>query len=1014
MELQYKITHQLFNLAGTAMKTTASVTALHSPSRLQSRLLPHLSKFALSALLPALLLAAISPTAHAAAQAARIGAEISSSQMSALPNSKSPHANAQNDTGRLAGTTKLEGMSISFTRTPSQEADLQALIQAQQTPGSAQYHQWLTPEQFGARFGLADADIAKIQTWLEQQGFSVDSVARGKTMIRFSGTVAQAERAFSTEIHNYSVKTTKGVETHFAPSTAISVPAAMAGVVASVHNLDSFRPHSHLVANLKKHPKPAFSGGSDDSIYFAPGDIATQYDITKAYNSGYTGAGQNIAIVGQSEIALSDIEAFQTAAGLTVKDPQLVLVPNSGTPAISAGDETESDLDLEWSGAIAKGATITLVYTGNSDNNGAFDALTYAIDQKIAPIISSSYGTCETDLAGFSLETYFSQAATQGQTVISAAGDSGSTDCYGETGLTTAQQEALAVDYPGSSPNVTSVGGTEISQANSAYETQGSAYWTAASGTADVITSLLQPVPEQAWNEDQAFCLYYLNQGYGGSPICAGGGGASSLFTKPTWQTGVTGIPADGKRDVPDISLNAAIYNPGYLFCTSDQSDWQSDQVASCNSGFRDASSGELTAAGGTSFAAPIFAGMVAIINQQQNYTSGQGLLNKTLYSLASNSTTYASAFHDITTGNNDCDAGSTYCNGTIGFAAGTGYDQATGLGTIDLFNLAAAFPANTGAVLIDTTTTVTASNAAPTVNTSVNFTISVSSDTGSTIPTGTVNVSVDGATAVAETLSANGTYVYSATFTTAGAHTVLASYAGDTTHASSTGSASVNVAVVSSGSGTIAFTPAPTAVTVTRGSQGTSTISITPSGGYTGTVVVSLTGTSNDSALANLCYGFGSAGTAQGSIVIGGTAAGTTTLGLDTNALDCANEAATAKTGKRRLGTLLKAKAFNSAPKSGNPINGPTNDSKSAPIGIAFAGLMLAGLLGRKARRFRSLAAVLALVAIGLAVSACGGNNNDTIANPSTGTYTLDLSASDSSSTTVPTVTSTVTLTIQ
>jgi subtilase family serine protease len=956
-------------------------------------------------LLPVLLLATVAPIAQAAAATPRIAAEINSSQMSALPNSKNPHALAQNDTGRLAGSTKLQGISLYFSRTKAQEADLQTLLAAQQTPGSAQYHQWLTPEQFGARFGLADADIAKIQTWLEQQGFSVDSVARGKTMIRFSGTVAQVESAFATEVHSYSVKTTAGTtETHYATATALSVPSAMASVVLGVRNLDDFRPRAKITARRNRQVKPSFTSSESGSVFFAPGDIATVYDIQKAYNAGYTGSGQSIAIVGQSAIYTSDIEAFQTAAGLTVKDPTQILVAGSGDSTVNAdGDETESDLDLEWSGAIAKGADIYFVYTGSNTNQSAFDSIQYAVDNKIANIISSSYGDCETDLGTYTLESTFEQAAAQGQTILSASGDDGSTDCYEDTNLTTAQREALAVDYPASSPYVTGVGGTEISQANADYLTAGDGYWTA-QGSADEITSALQYIPEQAWNEDDAQ--------YG---LSSGGGGASALFAKPTWQTGVPGIPADSKRDVPDVALYAAPDYPGYLFCSSDTTDWSSGQVASCNSGFRDSSTGDLTIAGGTSFAAPIFAGMVAIINQQQNYTTGQGLINPTLYSLASNSTTYASAFHDITTGNNECTAGSTFCNGTIGFAAGTGYDQATGLGSVDFNNLVTGWPANTGAALLTTTTTVSASNTAPAINTNDTFTVTVAPQTGTGVPTGTVTITVDGGTPITgNTLTANGTFTYTTSFTTAGTHTVLATYSGDSTYAASTGSVSVTVAVTSSGTGTIAFTPAPTNVTVTSGSTGSSTISITPAGGYTGTVVVSLTGTSNNSALENLCYGFGSGEASQGSIVISGTAAATTTLSLDTNALDCATEAVSAQTGKHRLSALFKTKASNAMPKSAAPINGLLPQGKSAPIGIAFAGLMLAGFLGRKARRFRSLLGVIALVTIGLAVSACGGNNNNTISNPSKGTYTIDLSASDASNASIPTVTSTFTLTIQ
>ena len=474
---------------------------------------------------------------------ARITAEISNSKMVALPATKHPLALAQFDTGRVAAGTKLQGMSVYFSRSLGQEADLKGLMAAQQNPASSLYHQWLTPQQFGSRFGMPDADIAKVESWLEQQGFAIDSVANNKSMIRFSGTVGQVESAFATELHTYALKTPKGVENHFAPSTALSVPSALAGVVEGIHNMDDFRPKSHVVVNKASRAKPKYTigNGSNAEIFFAPGDIATVYDLQKEYNASFTGTGQTIAIVGQSAVSDTDLEAFWSAAGITRQDPAMNLVTGSGTSTVQAdGDETESDLDLEWSGAIAKGASLAFVYTGNNTNFSTFDSIQFAIDNKIGTIISSSYGNCEANLAGFSLETAFDQAATQGQTVMSAAGDSGSTDCFEipSNNVITAQDESLAVDYPGSSPNVTSVGGTEISQASSNYETVGNGYWEAASSsTSTLTTSALQYIPEQAWNEDVSQGLFIgCSEDFqqdpvsGSSPLCAGGGGASSLF----------------------------------------------------------------------------------------------------------------------------------------------------------------------------------------------------------------------------------------------------------------------------------------------------------------------------------------------------------------------------------------------------------------------------------------------------------------------------------------------------
>jgi subtilase family serine protease len=973
-DMRNEMLRPLYLSSGMAMKNFAS--------RLQKHFLPTLCLFASTVLATGMVLL---PSPAQAAASTRISSEISSSQLTPLPGSKHQLALAKYDSGRVSSSTKLEGISIYFSRTQSQENSVKALIAAQQNPSSPQYHQWLTPEQFAARFGMSDADISKVQNWLEQQGFQVDSVGRSKSMLRFSGTVGQVESAFATEIHNYSIPTATGVEKHFAPSTDLSIPAALAGVVQGIRNLDDFRPKSHLLANRRILAKPHFTG-TDGSLFFAPGDVAAEYDINKAYQAGYTGVGQSITVVGQSEVALADIEAFQSAAGLPVKDPALVLVPNTGSPAYVSGDETESDLDLEWSGSIAKGANISLVYTGNSSNGGAFDSILYAIDNKIGTIISSSYGDCETDLQGSStltaLESALEQATTQGQTVLSASGDDGATDCYANTDLTVSQQQSLAVDYPASSQYVTGVGGTEISQSNSAYLTAGDGYWSA-TGSADIITSVLQYIPEQGWNEDSPNCGV-------SDCLASGGGGASALFPKPTWQAGVPGIPADSKRDVPDVSLNASINYPGYLFCTSDTTDWAQGQVASCNSGFRDASTGDLTYAGGTSFATPIFAGMLAIINQQQNYTTGQGLVNPTLYTLASDSSTYASAFHDITSGNNDCPSGTDLCNSTVtGFAAGTGYDQVTGLGTIDLGNLVGAWPASTGVALIGTTTTLSASNTAPLINTNDVVTITVASDTGSTIPTGTVSISVDGGTPITgNTLTANGTVTYTASFTQAGTHVISATYSGDSTHASSTGSLTLTAAVNSSGSGTFSVTA--TNITVAQGSVGTSTITVTPAGGYTGTVVFSASTTST--AIENdTCLTLSNA-------VVSGTSPVTETLSIDTNAANCL------ATGTFRKGSYVRAAGI------GSGLTG-----KSGPItaGAVMVGLLLAGFLGRYSRKLRVLAGVILLATLGMALSGCGGGNGNTVSNAPKGTYTLTLTSTDSSSTTVPSVTTQITLTI-
>jgi subtilase family serine protease len=929
---------------------------------------------------------------HAQAPKPRISSEVTNSAQSTLKGSLHPLALAQNDAGRMPSSARIKGISIYFSRSAAQQLDLEALIAAQQDPSSPLYHHWLTPDEFAARFGMTQSDIEKVQSWLQQQGFSIDSIARSRNMIRFSGTVGQVESAFSTQMHYYQSDGAK----HYAPSTPLSIPAAIAPTVSGVRNLNDFRPRPQMIR-----PRAAFTSGQSHNVFFAPGDIVTTYDVQPLYSAGVNGLGQTIAVAGQSAIVATDIENFQSAASLPKKDPSIILVPGTGDSTVFAdGNEGESDLDVEWAGAMAPGANIAFVHVGSDTNFTVYDAVQYAVDEMIAPIITLSYASCEpilgsTDLN--SLEAVMQQATTQGQTIITASGDTGSTACSGYTSLSTAAQEAIAVNYPASSAYVTGMGGTEITSANST--SSNTTYWSGGSSSSDTLTSALKYIPEVVWNDDDPT---------GG--LSATGGGASAFVTRPSWQTGVPGISAIGgnMRLVPDVSLYSSPGLPGYLYCTSDQTNWfpgsltATAQQASCNSGFRDSTTGLLTVAGGTSFASPIFAGMVALINQKGGYTTGQGLINPTLYHLAANSSTYASAFHDITSGNNDCTAGPNFCSATTGFSATTGYDEATGLGSVDLNNLAAAWPVNSGpsASLIGTTTTVAPANATPNVNESDVFTITVAESSGSGMPTGTVTLQIDGGTncggipttcggttVANQQLSSNGTVTYSATFTTTGTHSIVVQYSGDATHAPSTGAGSVTIGTASSGKGS--FTLAASNLTVSRGQMGSTTITVTPAGGYTGTVLINFS-SSNDTALANLCYSFSTMlSNGNGSVAVTGTAAVTTQLTFDTNASDCSSPTAGSKSGLRPWRALRGT----GVGRERSPRPAPTR----LPAEIALAGMLLAGFLGRHARRFRAAVWIIVLSAASLAMSACGSSSSTTFTNPSKGTYTMTLQGQDS-----------------
>jgi len=934
--------------------------------------------------------------------APRIQSEISLSDVAPVKAALGPFAQTRFDAGRMPTNTPLTGMLITFNRTPAQQADLDALLAAQQNPASPLFHQWLTPEQFGTRFGMTQQDLDKVQAWLQQQGFSIEWVARSRNAIRFSGTVNQVELAFQTQMHYYKVDG----EQHFAPSTPLSLPSAFAGTIESVRDISDFRMKPmHISANKRPRPDYTFWGTSQQYVLFAPGDIKVAYDIKPLVTANITGAGQTIAVMGQSQVSVSDIERFQTAAGLTVKDPTLVLVPGTGSSAVSSGDEGESDLDLEWSGAMAPGANIVLVYAGNSNSsNGVFDSIQYAVNSQIGDIITLSYGACELELNTFSQDTLYQQASAQGQSIIASSGDTGSTACFGYSNLTLTQQQSLAVNYPASSAYVTAVGGTEITAANDAVGT----YWTSDGSSSNsniLLTSAISYIPEVAWNDD---ALSGKVSAASGGGLSSGGGGKSTLYTvKPSWQTGVPGITADSTRDVPDVALYSSPNYPGYLYCTSDTSDWSSGQTGSCVGGnFYDAS-GYFSVAGGTSFAAPIFAGMVALINQKANYVTGSGFLNPSLYTLASNSGTYTSAFHDVTTGNNYCTA--TYDVGkadgicptggsTLGFAAGTGYDMVTGLGSVDLNNLATAWPASTN-TKIGTTTTVTAATSTPTANTADNFTITVSSDTGGTTPTGNISVSLNGGTASVFALTSNGTYVDPLTFTSAGAYTVVVQYLGDGTHAASTGAITVTVGGSSSGSGT--FTVAATNVSVNQGSSGSSTVTVTPAGGYTGTVTFQL-GTSSASLQQNGCYNVTNA-------VVSGTAAVTTSVNIMTSSAQCSTTGISKRPGMHRFVAAGRIASSHEAP----PLN------KLVPVSVAtLAGFLLLGSLRRRSKLLNLIGCLLLLATAGLAIgcgggSSSGGGGGGSSTDVAKGTYTLTLSGSDTISSSI-TANTTFTLTVK
>jgi subtilase family serine protease len=618
----------------------------------------------------------------------RISTSLYNGQMVTLRGNIHSLAKPEFDLGRAESSRLIEGLSLSFRPSAAQQKDLDNFLKELGDRSSPNYHKYLTPKQFGARFGMSQNDIDTVTAWLVSKGFSNIKVSNSRNQVSFDGTINQVEAAFAVEMHNYQVD---GV-THLANAGAPSVPAALSESLLQVGHLNDFSPKPR--AKVKSHFTSFVSGNH----FLTPGDFATIYDLQPLYQAGFDGTGQKIAVIGQTSISQTDINNFRSAAGLSASTVTIQPVPAGSKLTQCSGDEGESDLDLEWAGGIAKKATIVFVSasvdtgkTCSTRTNSVWDALQYAVDNNVAPFISISYGFCESGLpAGFpaTVQSWAQQGISQGQTIVSATGDAGAADC--DTG--TSATQGLAVDVPAAIPEVTGAGGNEFdgdlagAVSGTAPNTTAGAtqYWGASGNGSDVASTALSYIPEEAWNDTATDIA-------NGGGLSASGGGASTIFAKPTWQTG-TGVPPDNKRDVPDVSVTASADHDGYLVCSEDNT------ATPCASGFRDSAGGSLEVVGGTSASAPTMAAVLAILNQSFGAAPGVGLapVNPSLYQFA---TSNPSVFHDVIKGDNKvpCTAPSPNCpTGTtsIGFSTGPGYDQVTGLGSVDANALAQVWSA--------------------------------------------------------------------------------------------------------------------------------------------------------------------------------------------------------------------------------------------------------------------------------------------------------------------------------
>jgi trimeric autotransporter adhesin len=638
--------------------------------------------------------------------ASRVTQPIDDSARVTLKGNVHPLAQARFDLGAVPDSFPASRMMMLLRRSPEREAALQHFLQDAHTPGSPAFHKWLKPDQFGELYGLSDSDIATITGWLQEHGFSVGGINRAKTAIEFSGTAGEVRSAFHTQIHAYLVN---GQE-HHANDTDPQIPVALAPVIAGITPINDFRPKSYLRtpgkavydSSSKKFVADWTFPGGQDLLYLSPGDFALQYDLEPLYAAGITGAGVTIGLIGASNVDPTVVATYRSFFGLPANPLNVVI---DGTDPGENDDDVESYLDVELSGAVAPGATINL-YTAadTSVQSGLYLAALRAVDDDQAAVLSTSYGSCEQNLGSAGNQFWYSlweQAAAQGQTAFVSAGDGGPAGCDDFNNPQPAQ-DGIAVNGFSSTPWNVSVGGTDFyyssyNGSSTAQQTQLETYWDTVQ-TWFPTTSLLQPVPEQAWNTPFGLNLanggvYNPNDpsiaaGSGGPSNCASGTDAtngtysscSAGYPKPSWQAG-PGVQGDGVRDLPDVSLFAAggQNDTLYPFCAA---------AGECV-----VSEGSLSIGivGGTSASSPEMAGILALIEQKYG---PQGQADYILYPLAAQ---HPSAFHDVTTGSNivPCQQGSPNCTlstatnntnsyYTFGFDAGPGYDLATGLGSVD------------------------------------------------------------------------------------------------------------------------------------------------------------------------------------------------------------------------------------------------------------------------------------------------------------------------------------------
>jgi hypothetical protein len=791
----------------------------------------------------------------------RVVETVDNAQRVTLSGNVHPLARAEFDRGAVDDGQPMKRILLLLKRSDEQEAALQVYLEQQQDKSSPNYHQWLTPETFGAQYGPVDRDLQAVTQWLGSEGFTIEKVYSGKTVIEFSGTAGQVQAAFAATIRNYRVNG----KMYVANANDPQIPAALAPVVAGIVSLNSFPRQSHVrmvglarkvdgkegLEPLFTFPNP-FGGGTFYGV--GPGDFATIYNTTPLLNaaSKIDGTGQTIAIVGETNINVSDVQSFRQMFGLSANFSASNVVLNGEDPGITSTDEeTEADLDTEWSGAVAPGATVQFVVSASTAASAGIDlSALYIIEHNLAGVMSESYGSCEPGLLSGGNAFYNSlweQAASQGITVMVSAGDDGSAGCDDFRTATTATQ-GLAVNGIASTPYNLAVGGTDFDQVD-----KWSSYWSA-TNNATTGESALSYIPEIPWNQN---CAQIGLSGCGSNApngslnIVAGSGGPSSVYAKPNWQMGVRGMPNDSHRDLPDVSVFASpgFDGSGYIICQSD-STLSGPPICEINNVGTGAFYFGIV--GGTSASSPAFAGIMALVNQYEaanKGTSRQGNANYVLYQLVKKSGASCTSsaleaagciFNDITRGNSvlptggigvgtdsvPCTGGKPNCSSVLATENGVlveptsgtteawtvtpGYDMVTGLGSVNVNNLVT----NWGSVsTVPTTTTLSLSPITGiTHGTGENVTVNITVTPTSGTATGDVSLIAKFGNGTTQGLDqftlTNGKVTNAAENSLpGGSYSVIAHYAGDGANAPSD-SAPVTVSVAKESSQTFIVIP--------------------------------------------------------------------------------------------------------------------------------------------------------------------------------------------------------------